>query len=161
LTPRAIDKGPAAVGKSCPVLSVTDGDAIRVMFRGQDEPVRLLRIDTPEKGEPGHDEATAALNDLIGRRSVRIEFETPGKEERDRFGRLLCYVFLLDGRNVNVEMVRLGWSKFWTRFGRGRLAEQFEAAEREAREAKRGLWAEPLLIDPAEPPTPTPSIDEL
>lgn len=41
---------------------------------------------------------------------------------------------------VNVELVRLGWSAYVTKYGRGRLAEQFEAAEKEARAAKRGLW---------------------
>jgi len=58
-------------------------------------------------------------------------------------------------------MVRLGWSKFWTRYGRGRLAEQFEAAKQEAREAKRGLWAKPVLIDPADLSRPMLPIDEL
>jgi len=41
------------------------------------------------------------------------------------------------------------------------LPGDLEAAEREAREAKRGLWGKPVLIDPAEPPTPTPTIDDL
>jgi len=57
--------------------------------------------------------------------------------------------------------VRPGWSTFWTRYGRGRLADQFEAAEAEAREAKRGLWAKPVLIDPADLTRPMPPLDEL
>jgi len=115
------------------ITRVVDGDTVRVMFYGKNESVRLLRIDTPERGGPGYDEATAALKELLDGGQVRLEFETPGKVERDKFDQLLCYVFLPDGRCANVGLVRLGHSKFWTRYGRGRLAEQFEAGEQEAR----------------------------
>jgi len=99
------------------VLRVVDGDTVRVFCQGQDTAVRLLRMDTPERGEAGYDGATAALAELLKGGSVRLEFETPGKVERDRFDRLLCYVYLPDGRCADVEMVRLGWSKSWTRSG--------------------------------------------
>ena len=39
-------------------------------------------------------------------------------------------------------MIKGGWSKFYTKYGKGRYADEFEQAEQEAREAKRGLWAE-------------------
>jgi len=42
--------------------------------------------------------------------------------------------------NVNVEMVRLGWTTFWTKYGEGKYAGEFREAELEAREAERGLW---------------------
>ena len=137
-------------GQRGEVTRVVDGDTIRVLYRGTDESVRLLRIDTPERGQPGFEEATAALRRLVGGREVVLEFETPGVEERDRYGRLLAYVFPVvgdtaavarlstgrlggtDSMNVNVEMVRLGHSRFWTEYGRGRYACDFEAAEREA-----------------------------
>ena len=48
----------------------------------------------------------------------------------------------VDGLHVNVERVRLGLTPFWTKYGRGRYAEDFESAEAEARAAGRGLWAE-------------------
>jgi ankyrin repeat protein len=53
-----------------------------------------------------------------------------------RSGRLLAYLFA-DGKNVNVEMVRRGWSRFDTRWGEGRFAPAFRAAEREAERAER------------------------
>ena len=121
----------------CPVTRVVDGDTIRVLYRGRDESLRLLRIDTPERGEPGFEEATTALRGLVGGREVVLEFETPGVEERDRYGRLLAYVFA-GGVNVNVEMVRLGHSRFWTKYGRGRYACDFEAAKREPPPATGG-----------------------
>lgn len=121
------------------VTWVVDGDTIRATRRGRNETVRLLRIDTPERGQRGHREATRALIGLVKGQDVTLVLERPGLPERDVHGRLLAYVFL-DEANVNVEMVRLGWSRFWTAFGAGRLAEAFEKAEAEARQAKRGLW---------------------
>jgi len=124
----------------CLVVRIVDGATIRVMFGRREEPVRLLRIDTPERGQPGFDEATAALAELLKGGQVRIEFETPGKVHRDRYKRLRAYVFLPDGRCANVEMVRLGWSEFWTKYGKGRLVDDFVAAELEAKSMGRGVW---------------------
>ena len=68
------------------VTSVTDGDTIRL----DDERVRLLGIDTPERGECGFDESGDRLRDLVDRRTVSI-VAAPG-QTRDRYGRLLGYV---------------------------------------------------------------------
>lgn len=130
----------AAPADSAQVLEVTDGDSLRVMYRGDQTRVRLLRINTPERGQPGSRQATQALRDLVQSAAVTLEFEQPGKEEHDSYGRLLAYVFARD-KNVNVELVRLGWTRFWTRYGEGRYAAEFAAAEREARQARRGIWA--------------------
>ena len=129
---------PAAVD-AWPVVRVVDGDTIRVLYEGRDESVRLLCIDTPERGEPGFDAATVAMRGLVDGRAVVLEFERPGEPARDRYGRLLAFVFV-DRLHVNVEMVRLGLTPFWTEYGRGRYAEDFEGAEAEARAAGRGAW---------------------
>jgi micrococcal nuclease len=123
-----------------PVIRVIDGDTIKVRFRGKVESVRLLRINTPEKGQPGFAEATRALQALLGNK-VRLSFETPGRPTRDTYGRLLAYIFT-DETNANVEIVRSGWSRFWTKYGAGRLAPAFRAAELEARKKRLGLWAD-------------------
>lgn len=130
---------PRAVVDAWPVVRIVDGDTIRVRYEGRDEPVRLLCIDTPERGKPGFGAAAVAMRGLVEGRAVVLEFERQGEMERDRYGRLLAYVFV-DGRNVNVEMVRLGLTPFWTKYGRGRYAEDFEIAEAEAKAEKRGLW---------------------
>ena len=130
---------PQAVVDAWPVVRVVDGDTIRVRYEGRDEPVRLLCINTPERGKPGFEEATEAMRGLVEGRAVVLEFERPGEPERDRYGRLLAYVFL-DGLNVNAEMVRLGLTPFWTKYGEGRLAAEFREAEIEAKAEKRGLW---------------------
>ncbi len=123
------------------VTEVIDGDTIEIRHGQLKERVRLLRINTPERTERGYHEARAALQRLLNRAQVELVFERFGHHERDSHGRLIAYVFVGD-RNINVEMVRLGWSRFWTRYGRGRFADEFEAAERQARAARRGLWAE-------------------
>ena len=127
------------------VLRVIDGDTIvaRLEEPGKAkrrEKIRLLRINTPEKKQPGYEEASEALKYLVRGGEIQLEFEDPSTEKRGNYGRLLAYV-MVDGLNANVEMVRLGWTRFWTKYGRGRLAREFMAAQEEAREARRGLWS--------------------
>lgn len=133
----AMSGKPAAV----PVVFVADGDTVRVDYRGRREWVRLLRIDTPERDEDGYGEARSALRRMAEGREVTLVFEKPGVEERDVHGRILAYLFR-GGKNLNVEIVRAGWSPFWTRYGKGRFAKEFRRAEEEARKAGRGLWRE-------------------
>lgn len=122
-----------------PVLYVADGDTVKVRYRGKEEWVRFLRIDTPERNEAGYAESKRALAAMTKGRTVSLIFEREGFPERDDYGRLLAYI-LIDGININVEMVRAGWSPFWTRYGEGRFAPEFRVAEEEARRDGRGLW---------------------
>ena len=110
------------------VLDVIDGDTLKVLWHGEPTSVRLLNINAPDRGQDGFDNATAAMEKLLGKGPARLEFEKPGKVERDRYGRLLAYVFNGEGQCVNVELVRLGLSPYWVKYGRGRLAEEFEGA---------------------------------
>lgn len=124
------------------VLRVVDGDTLHVRIPGSptpDERVRLLRVNTPERGQSGYERATACLIALTADHRVELEWERPGVAERDEFGRLLAYVHA-GGVLVNEELVRQGFSRFFTKYGGGRLADRFRAAEEEARAAKRGLW---------------------
>jgi endonuclease YncB( thermonuclease family) len=125
---------------ACKLTHIVDGDTLYARCDGERVKVRLLRIDTPEHGQAGFAEAGTALGALIGDQPIRFEFEKPGVPVTDEWGRWLVYVHAGD-RNLNVEMVRLGWSRFWTKYGAGRYADDFRRAEREAREAKRGMWA--------------------
>jgi len=125
------------------VLRVIDGDTLVARLEGSDverkETIRLLNINTPEKNQPGFDEASEALKTLVRGGTIALEFQEPNVEKRDGFGRLLAFVFA-EGVNVNIEMTRQGWSKLYVKYGKGRLHEVLVAAEAEAREAKRGLW---------------------
>jgi micrococcal nuclease len=121
----------------CRVTRVVDGDTLRVRCAGRDERVRLLQIDTPEREEPLYVEAREALRARIAGREVWLE---PWREPRDDHGRLLAYAFA-GGENLNLTMIREGFSPYFDRYGAGRYAHEFAAAEREARTARRGLWA--------------------
>ena len=114
-----------------PVDRIIDGDTLAIHYRSPApvvERLRLLGVDTPERGEPGYEEAAAALARLIGRGPVRIEFDTPGKVERDRYGRLLVYLYA-GGKCINVELIRQGHSRHVTKHGELRLDDLMSKAE--------------------------------
>ena len=125
------------------VLRVVDGDTIIVRLGGRRERVRYIGIDTPESVAPdrpvecyGH--AAAAENRrLVGGRTVTLSTDV---ERRDRYGRLLAYV-RVDGRLVNAELVRRGFATTLEIAPNLRQAGRLRALERQARRARRGLWA--------------------
>jgi len=141
--PAATSLLPAGRTGPCRVLRVVDGDTLHVELASSptpDERVRLLRIDTPERGEAGYERATACLLELTAGGSVVLEWEGD-HAERDAYGRLLAYVRAGD-LLLNLELVRRGYSRFFTKYGEGRYAQRFRAAQDDARVAKRGLWTD-------------------
>ncbi|MFN0133580.1 MAG: thermonuclease family protein [Phycisphaerales bacterium] len=124
-------------------IKFIDGDTLVVSGvggAGTEEKIRLLAIDTPERGQRWYAEAGTALSELVAKRSIALEYETPGKLERDKYGRVLAYL-IVDGQNVNVEMVRRGWTAYVTKYDDDRFAKDFVTAEEEARAAHRGIWS--------------------
>jgi micrococcal nuclease len=121
------------------VRQVIDGDTITVSGIGT---VRLLGVDAPEKtggyreSEPYGDEATRFLKALVGDKLVRLEYDG---ERKDQYDRTLAYVFLEDGTLANEAIIRAGFAETYRRFTYSRKAD-FQAAEREAKEARRGMW---------------------
>jgi micrococcal nuclease len=132
------------------VVRTVDGDTVHVRLADRVEKVRYIGIDTPEvhhptRGEePGGRAATDINRSLVGDRPVRLE---PDVQLRDRYGRLLAYVWVkrTDGVEVmvNAEMVRLGYAQVMTIPPNVRHAEMFRKLAAEARENHRGLWAGP------------------
>jgi micrococcal nuclease len=138
----ASDVAPSRRALAAVVKRVVDGDTVVVEVAGSITPVervRLLRVNTPERGRPGCERATAALIALADGKRVELDFEDPEKPERDEYGRLLAYVHV-DGLCANVELVRAGWSRFFTKYGKGRHSTAFERAEAAARRSSAGLW---------------------
>ncbi len=132
----------AKLSRALKLERVVDGDTVYIRYFPK-EPIqgklRLLRINTPERGCKGYKEATNALKGLLEGKKLSVKYEVKGVQVTGGYGRLLVYLYA--GKlNVNVEMVRLGWSMFYTKYGEGRLAEDFKRAEAEARKARRGLW---------------------
>lgn len=109
-------------------IGVVDGDTIKVRWEGQATSVRMLNINTPERGHPGYQAATDYLRAMIGTSpTVQLEFEQDGIFAHDHFGRLLCHVWL-GGKCLNVEQVRAGHSTYWTKYGPGRHPHEFQEA---------------------------------
>lgn len=124
----------------CIVTKVIDGDTVDVLCSGSKTRVRLLRVDTPEREQPGHEEARDALKRMVGSRPLHLVFEKPGVPSWGNYGRLLAYLVSERGDILNLEMVRQGWSPFYTKFGDGRFAQKFAKAEAEAKRGARGMW---------------------
>lgn len=101
------------------IVRVIDGDTVEIEGG---ERVRLLGIDTPERGQEGFTEASDFLRDLIEGKRVRLERD-PDHDDRDFFGRLLRHVYLPDDRNVQVLIIEAGHSKYVTRWGRSKILE--------------------------------------
>jgi micrococcal nuclease len=134
------------------VVDVIDGSTIRVALGDRAETVRYIGIDTrepeqsPKPPEPSGRNAIDANNQLVARQQVRLELDVL---ERDRNGRLLAYVFV-GPQMVNAELVRRGQAEVLTVPPNMRYRDVLVTLEQEARDQKRGLWA-----DPADPTTPT------
>ena len=99
------------------VERIVDGDTVIVNGTS----VRLLGINTPEKGEIFYGEAKEFLESKIGLKMIRMK---AGKEDTDRYGRKLRYVFY-DGKNVNVEIVREGYGNFYFPSGKDKYYSEF------------------------------------
>ena len=124
------------------VNRVIDGDTIDVYIGTDIQRVRLIGINTPEIGQPYAHEATEALKDLVLKKEVRLEKDI---SETDRYGRLLRYVYVSANGGeifVNEEMVRNGYAQVMTIPPDVKYTSLFVSAQREAQEAKRGLWGE-------------------
>lgn len=125
------------------VERVVDGDTLRLT---NGETVRLIGVDTPETVKPnapveqfGH-EATNFTKDFLQRSSfqVRLTFDS---DRRDKYGRLLAYVWVGD-QLLNEELVLAGLARVETQYSYSRaMKERFLRAEDQAKIQRRGIWA--------------------
>lgn len=148
-----LDSAPVGPTEMATVLSITDGDTIRVDRGFGSEPVRYIGINTPEVGDPGGSEATAENARLAQGMQVVLERDV---SETDQFDRLRRYVWIDTGAGwtfVNLELVRRGFAQAATYPPDVRFSDLFLAAERAARTAEVGLWA--ATPEPRPPPKPT------
>jgi endonuclease YncB( thermonuclease family) len=124
------------------VVSVTDGDTVRVLDAANvQHKVRLNGIDAPERGQPFGTVARDRLAALVMGKAVKVH-----DDGRDKWGRTLGRIEI-EGRDVNKQMVVDGLAWHYVRYSKDtRLA----AAERDARAAKRGLWADKAPVPPWE-----------
>ena len=137
------------------VARAIDGDTLELE---NGERLRLIGIDTPDIHESNKlyrdsQKTDTDINtikklgrksylftkDLVEAKRVRLEFDV---EKRDKYKRLLAYVFLKDGTFVNAEIVKEGYASLMTYPPNVKYVDEFLKLYREARENKRGLWRE-------------------
>jgi micrococcal nuclease len=126
------------------VVRVVDGDTVKVSLGGRVESLRYIGMDTPEDVKPGvgvrcwSRRAAADNANLVAGRSVTLRFD---RNPRDRYGRLLAYVFRRGDRLfVNAELVRRGDARarpFPDNMAHRELFARLAAA---ARGRRVGLW---------------------
>ncbi len=127
---------PAVMGGNV-VAKVIDGDTF-ILASG--ERVRLLAIDTPEKGERFYDEATVLLERLAEGKEAKLTYSG---RKRDRYGRLLAYVWVDDTLLVNKVLIDSGLAYLYLFRDTDQGQEETSlmlAAQRSAMERSRGLW---------------------
>jgi micrococcal nuclease len=127
------------IGRLTParVTYVVDGDTIEVALDGRTYRLRYIGMDTPERDERFYRESTNRNRQLVGGQTVYLEKDV---SETDRYGRLLRYVYLADGRMVNELLVHEGLAQAATFPPDVRHADRFRAAQRAAQRAERGMW---------------------
>ena len=122
------------------VERVVDGDTVVLSTK---ERVRYIGVDTPELHHPRKPveryarEAKEFNRRLVEGKKVRLEFDV---QRYDKYNRLLAYVYLEDGAFVNAEIMRQGYAQLLTIPPNVKYADLFVKLQRQAREAKRGLW---------------------
>ena len=139
------------------VKRVIDGDTLKINYKGKEDSVRLIGIDAPESRpnkkarndaqRSGEDlktitamgkEATECVRSLVKQGdTLKMEFDV---QKRDKYGRLLGYVYLSNGKMLNEEIVKAGYANLMTIPPNVKYQERFLKAYKEAREHGRGLW---------------------
>lgn len=147
----AADKPAGILGDSdpCTVVRQVDGDTTDVLIRGKSDRTRLLAIDTeeswPSSSKPvtpfGLETSKWAKGFITAGQLCWVEY---GPERRDVYDRLLAYLWLKESdgwQMYNLQVVQLGYSPYFTKYGYSDLHhDQFDAAQKAAQKAKRGLW---------------------
>lgn len=129
------------------VTEVVDGDTIKVQSSTEVYTVRLIGINTPETKDPRKDvecfgkEASDRLTALLDGQTVQLVSDE-SQLDTDRYDRLLRYVILEDGTNVNYQMIREGFAYEYTYSEPYKYQSDFKDAQAYAKENKLGLWSD-------------------
>ncbi|MBS2968509.1 thermonuclease family protein [Metabacillus sp. KIGAM252] len=127
------------------VLSVTDGDTLKAELKnGTTEKVRLILVDTPESRgkyqgnpQPFAKEASVFTKEQLEGKEIELEL---GVEERDRFGRLLAYIWI-DGEMYNERLLKEGLARVAVYPPNTKYLDQFKEVEAKAKKEERKIWS--------------------
>ena len=128
------------------VISVIDGDTFKINYKGKETKVRLIGIDTPESVSSNKEknnnygkEASKYTKDRLEGKMISIEFDV---QETDKYGRLLAYVYLEDGKMYNKELLEKGYAQVATYPPNVKYVKEFKEIQKQAKENNVGFWAE-------------------
>ena len=127
-------------------VRVTDGDTIVILSEGNvQHKIRLQGIDAPERGQAYGTKSKEHLSERVAGRFVVVK-----TDKRDRYGRVIGKV-LVGGKDVCLEQINAGLAWHYKQYQNEQTASDrqwYAEAEKEARDAKRGLWQDPHAIAP-------------
>lgn len=139
---RVVDGNNIVVDLQGRCIRVVDGDTIVVDLGERREKVRLIGVDTPETVHPAKPveyfakEASDFTRRMVEGKEVCLKFDW---QQRDKYKRLLAYVYLLDGTFVNAEIIKQGYGFAYTRYP-FKYMDKFRGHQMEAKEKRKGLW---------------------
>lgn len=149
------------------VVKVIDGDTIDVSINGKTVRIRLIGVDTPEVVDPRKpvqcfgQEASAKMHKLLDGTKVSLETDQ-SQGDKDKYNRLLRYVFTEDNINVAHELILSGFAYEYTYNTPYKYQKEFKEAQQFAEKNTLGLWAPDACVTPTQeiiyiPPTNTPA----
>ncbi len=144
------------------VTKIIDGDTIDIDINGKMERIRLIGIDTPEIVDPRKPvqcfgiEASKKAKEVLSNKKVLIESD-PTQGDKDKYGRLLRYIFLEDGTSLNKTMILEGFAHEYTYKTPYKYQSEYKEAEKKSREGGKGLWADNVCVTPTPTNVPKPT----
>lgn len=129
------------------VISVVDGDTIKVDINGTTETIRIIGLNTPETVDPRKPvecfgkEASNKAKELLSGKTVTLEADST-QGERDKYGRLLRYVFLSNGTDYGKYMISSGYAYEYTYSKPYKYQVSYKSAQKSAEVSKVGLWGD-------------------
>ena len=130
------------------VTKIIDGDTLMVKINDKETAIRLIGIDTPESGQCFGKEATERAKELMENKKVKLEVDET-QDDKDKYGRLLRYIYLEDGTFINKKLIKEGVAKEYTYKIVYKFQTEFKSDQKVAQEKKLGIWADDAC------PTPT------
>ncbi|MBC7911810.1 MAG: thermonuclease family protein [Pyrinomonadaceae bacterium] len=141
LKPKPVPRSPLRATVDLQVITVTDGDTLIISnTANQHLRLRIQGIDAPETGQSFGSDAQSYLAKLLTGKTVSIEFDPRGKP--DDLGRVIAKVYL-DGLDIGLEQIKAGLAWFCKDYKKEQTESDrytYAESEKEARQAKRGLW---------------------
>ena len=125
------------------VVAIADGDTLTLLVDKTQHKIRLYGIDAPERGQAYGTKSKERLGELCANKAVTVRVT-----DKDRYGRLVGVVKVPDGTDVNREMVADGLAWWYRKYAPN--DKELEKAEKDAREQRKGLWADKKPMPPWE-----------